>query len=99
LLNDPHSPNLPGTYLIWHKNHPVLIPDCVAGRHEGLALSWCRFCVSQNPHIEAKVVEELDRLGLLATKERPQPREVKYEDLSKLTYLNLVIKVCHLCKL
>ena len=54
--------------------------------------------MSQNPHIEAKVVEELDRLGLLATKERPQPREIKYEDLSKLTYLNLVIKVCHQCK-
>ena len=56
-----------------------------------------RYCVSQNPHIEAKIVEELDRLGLLATESRPQPRELQYEDLSKLTYINLVIKACHLC--
>ncbi len=38
-------------------------------------------------------MEELDSLGLLATESRPQPRELQYEDLSKLTYLNLVIKV------
>jgi hypothetical protein len=50
--------------------------------------------VSQNPQIEAKIVQELGSLGLLATKSNPKPRELQYEDLSKLTYLNMVIKVC-----
>ena len=54
-----------------------------------------RYCISQNPHIEAKIVEELDSLGLLATESRPKPRELTYGDLSKLTYINLVIKACH----
>ena len=57
----------------------------------------CRFCVSQNPQIEAKIVQELDSLGLLATSSNPQPRELQHEDLSKLTYLNMVIKVCGPC--
>jgi hypothetical protein len=43
--------------------------------------------------MEAKIVEELRSLGLLATPEQPQPRPLLPEDLSKLTYLNLVIKV------
>ncbi|CAL8468296.1 g7836 [Coccomyxa elongata] len=54
--------------------------------------AWTLFCVSQHPEIEAKIVEELARLGLLATLDKPQPRALQYEDLSKLTYLNLVIK-------
>lgn len=53
----------------------------------------CRFCMSQHPEVEARVVSELDSLGLLATRERPQPRALQFEDLGKLAYLNLVIKV------
>ena len=49
--------------------------------------------MSQNPQLEAKIVKELGSLGLLATTGSPQPRPFQYEDLSKLTYLNLVIKV------
>ncbi len=52
-----------------------------------------RFCVSQHPDIEAKIVEELASLELLATAQAPQPRPLQYEDLNKLAYLNLVIKV------
>jgi hypothetical protein len=48
--------------------------------------------VSQHPEVEAKIVAELDSLGLLATAAQPQPRQLQYEDLSKLTYLNMVIK-------
>ena len=33
------------------------------------------------------------QVGLLATAERPQPRALQYEDLSRLPYLNMVIKV------
>ncbi|CAK0779841.1 hypothetical protein CVIRNUC_004867 [Coccomyxa viridis] len=54
--------------------------------------SWTLYCVSQNPSIEAKIVEELDSLGLLAKPGSPQPRALQYDDLSKLTYLNMVIK-------
>ncbi|KAK9914782.1 hypothetical protein WJX75_000489 [Coccomyxa subellipsoidea] len=50
------------------------------------------YCVSQNPEVDAKIVEELARHGLLATADAPRPRSLQYEDLSKLTYLNLVIK-------
>lgn len=49
--------------------------------------------MSQHPEVEARVVSELDSLGLLATRERPQPRALQFEDLGKLAYLNLVIKV------
>ena len=48
--------------------------------------------MSQNPSIEAKIVEELASLGLLAKPGSPQPRALQYDDLSKLTYLNMVIK-------
>ncbi|EIE19314.1 cytochrome P450 [Coccomyxa subellipsoidea C-169] len=50
------------------------------------------YCVSQHPEVEAKIVEELGNQGLLATADAPQPRPLQYEDLSRLTYLNLVIK-------
>ena len=43
--------------------------------------------------MEAKITEELASLGLLATPERPKPRPLEWEDLSKLVYLNAVIKV------
>ena len=38
------------------------------------------------------IVAELDSVGLLATAARPQPRALQYEDLSRLPYLNMVIK-------
>jgi hypothetical protein len=42
--------------------------------------------------VEAKVLAELDELGLLATPTRPTPRDVEFEDLAKLTYLSAVVK-------
>lgn len=53
----------------------------------------CRYTISQHPRVEAKVVEELERLELLVTPERPQPRPLEYADLARLTYLNCVIRV------
>ena len=53
-----------------------------------------RYMLTQNPEVEAKVVAELDRLELLVTKDRPQPRQMTYTDLSKLEYLQAVVKVC-----
>jgi hypothetical protein len=43
--------------------------------------------------VEAKICEELDAMGLLATPARPSPRPLRYEDLAELAYLGCVIKV------
>ena len=53
-----------------------------------------RLFVSQHPKAEARIVEELRRLGLLATPEQPQPRALEHADLSRLTHLTCAIKVC-----
>lgn len=48
------------------------------------------------------MVEELRRLDLLATPEQPCPRPVQWDDITRLTYLNAVIKVpsaaAHSCR-
>jgi fatty acid synthase len=44
-------------------------------------------------------MEELNELGLLVTPDRPHPRPLEYADLSRLTYLNCVIKVVHAASL
>ncbi len=49
--------------------------------------------MSQHPQVEAKIVEELKSLDLLATPEQPQPRAIQWDDVPKLTYLTAVIKV------
>ncbi|KAK9820314.1 hypothetical protein WJX72_008814 [[Myrmecia] bisecta] len=58
----------------------------------GHTAAWILYLVSQHPDKEAKVVVELAAAGLLASKRQPQPRQVAYEDLGRLTYLNAVIK-------
>ncbi len=52
-----------------------------------------RFMITQHPEVEAKVLAELDALGLLVTPERPNPRPLEYDDITKLTYTNNCIKV------
>ena len=54
--------------------------------------SWTLYLISQHPEVEAKLVAELEQAGLLATPQQPEPRALQYADLSKLTYLNMVIK-------
>ena len=60
--------------------------------YTGHTAAWVVYSVSQAPKVEAKVVEELRSLDLLATDERPTPRPIQWEDVAKLTYLNSVIK-------
>lgn len=55
--------------------------------------AWLLYLVSQHPEVEAKICQELDQLGLLATAGRPKPRQVAYDDLAKLNYLDMAIKV------
>ena len=61
--------------------------------HAGHSGAWLLYLVSQHPEVETKICAELDEHGLLVTPSRPNPRKVTYEDLSKLTYLDMVIKV------
>ena len=53
----------------------------------------CRYLISQYPEVEAKILAELEGLQLLKTAQNLEPRGMSYADLSKLTYLNAVIKV------
>lgn len=57
------------------------------------SLAWTLYCVSQHKEVEEKIVAELGSLGLLATPGNPFPRKVEWEDLSKMPYLDAVIKV------
>ena len=54
--------------------------------------AWTLYLVSQHPEVEAKLVAELEQAGLLATPQQPEPRALQYADLSKLTFLSMVIK-------
>ncbi len=49
--------------------------------------------ISQHPEVEARIVEELQSLDLLATPQRPRVRQLQHADLSRLTYLSCAIKV------
>lgn len=57
-------------------------------------LCSCRLMISQHHDVEAKVVAELDALGLLITPSRPQPRAMTFEDITALEYTICAIKVC-----
>ena len=63
--------------------------------HTTCAPACCRYLLSQHPEVEARLLEELDSLELLATDARPQPRSIQPTDLGRLTYLQAIIKVLH----
>ncbi len=68
----------------------LLILECNLRLH---STCRCIYTICQHPEVEAKVAAELDVLGLLATPDRPQPRCMEHADLSRLTYLQCIIKV------
>ena len=49
--------------------------------------------ISQHPEIEAKLVQELQDIGVCASIEGKPPRKLIAADLQKLSYLQCVIKV------
>ena len=51
-----------------------------------------RYLIQQHPEVEAKLVAELDKAGLLLTPQRLTPRAMEYADLAHLTYLSWVCK-------
>ena len=54
---------------------------------------WLQYLLSRHPEAEARVCQELEGLGLLATPANPTPRLVEYEDLAKLVFLSACVKV------
>ncbi|EIE21561.1 cytochrome P450 [Coccomyxa subellipsoidea C-169] len=54
--------------------------------------AWTLYALSQHPEVEARVVQQLDALGLLVTPDRHHPRKPEYADIARLTYLKCVIK-------
>ena len=73
-----------------NEDMPLRLPCCAATGHTA---AWVVYAVSQRPQVEAKIVEELRSLDLLATPEQPSPRPIQWENIPRLTYLNAVIKV------
>ncbi|GMH38538.1 hypothetical protein BSKO_06422 [Bryopsis sp. KO-2023] len=57
----------------------------------GHTIGWTLFSIVTNEGIQEKVANELDNHGLLS-KPGYKPREIEYEDLRKLRYLNSCIK-------
>jgi cytochrome P450 len=55
-------------------------------------MAWCLFAIGTRPEVEARVVAELEGLGLLASPSNPNPPDLTLDHLSKLPYLNAVIK-------
>lgn len=51
-----------------------------------------RYLVSQHPEVEQRILEELAQHQLMAGP-HGSARDIQYEDLGRLTYLNCVIKV------
>ena len=55
-----------------------------------------RYFLAKHPQAMAKLEAELDAAGLLVTAQRPRPRAITFADISKLRYLDCVVKVA--CK-
>lgn len=56
-----------------------------------------RALLAAHPEKAQLLAEELDRAGLLATPERPEPRGMVFSDLASLTYLDGVSPATHRC--
>ena len=53
----------------------------------------CRLYISQHPEVEAKIVQELQVVGVCASTKGAPTRRLTPADLQKLSYLKCVIKV------
>ncbi|EFN57493.1 hypothetical protein CHLNCDRAFT_34731 [Chlorella variabilis] len=88
-LKDPHT----GQPLADDRLLPEIATFFVAGTDTTAhTMTWTLYLVAQHPEVEARLCAELDALGLLATPQRPEPRMVEVEDLSRLVYLAAVVK-------
>lgn len=66
---------------------------CAAQLSQEVFSKPCRYFISQHPEVEAKIVRELQALGVCATADGKEPRKLTPADMQKLTYLPCVVKV------
>lgn len=59
----------------------------------GYSIAWTLYLLAKHPAVQAKLEAELDAAGLLATPARPHPRAFTFADISRLRYLDAVLKV------
>ena len=63
----------------------------------GYSIAWTLYLLAKHPKAMARLEAELDAAGLLATPARPRPRPFTFADISKLRYLDAVLKVRMAC--
>ena len=63
-------------------NHPTARPAHILLMRSAL--------LAAHPEVQEEVAAELEAAGLLASRDRPQPRRLTYANLSKLPYLDAV---------
>ena len=60
-------------------------------------MAWVLYLLAKHPAAMAKLEAELDAAGLLVTPARPHPRPFTFPDISKLPYLDAVLKARKAC--
>ena len=68
-----------------------------AGAHAGsettgYSIAWTLYLLAKHPEAMARLEAELDVAGLLVTPARPRPRPLAFADISKLRYMDCVLK-------
>ena len=58
----------------------------------GYTMAWVLYLLAKHPAAMAKLEAELDAAGLLVTPARPRPRPFTFPDISKLPFLDAVLK-------
>jgi len=58
----------------------------------GYSIAWTLYLLAKHPAALAALEKELDGAGLLATPARPHPRPFAFADISRLRYLDAVLK-------
>ena len=78
----------------WPMPMPLACAKCgVASLQVSKLMGACRYFLAKNPLSMARLVAELDAAGLLVTDQCPRPRAFTYADISKLRFLDCVIRV------
>lgn len=55
-------------------------------------LSFTVFCIASHPDVQQKIAVELQALGLLPCAGKSPAKDLQYDDLHQLTYLDSVLK-------
>jgi cytochrome P450 len=65
---------------------------CAGSETTGYSIAWTLYLLAKHPAAAAALEAELDAAGLLATPARPHPRPFAFADISRLRYLDAVLK-------